>query len=91
MFIDGFAISMYRSFGPEVQLIGPLGKINVIVGQNNSGKLNILLFLKDHFRNSIQDIVTAQVPQGQNRFALAPIERHIGRTGPSIKGIALKL
>lgn len=47
MFIDGIGICNYRSFGPEVQRIGPFGKINVMVGQNNSGKSNILLFLRD--------------------------------------------
>ncbi len=38
MFIDGFIISGYRSFGKTPQRIGPLGKINLMVGQNNSDK-----------------------------------------------------
>ena len=45
MFIDGFGISSYRSFGEELQLIGPCNKINFIIGQNNSGKSNVLRFL----------------------------------------------
>jgi len=49
MYIDGIGISNYRSFGPEVQRIGPFGKINLIIGQNNSGKSGILLFLKEHY------------------------------------------
>jgi predicted ATP-dependent endonuclease of OLD family len=49
MFIDGIGISNYRSFGPETQRIGPFGKMNLIIGQNNSGKSNILLFLKDYY------------------------------------------
>ena len=49
MFIDGIGISGYRSFGSELQKIGPLGKINLLVGQNNSGKSNVLLFLKNHY------------------------------------------
>ena len=51
MFIDGIGISGYRSFGQEVQRIGPFKKINLIIGQNNSGKSNILRFLKDHYRS----------------------------------------
>jgi len=50
MFIDGFIISGYRSFGKTPQRIGPLGKINLMVGQNNSGKSNILRFLEKHFK-----------------------------------------
>jgi AAA15 family ATPase/GTPase len=45
MFIDGIGISGYRSFGQEVQRIGPFKKINLIIGQNNSGKSNVLRFL----------------------------------------------
>jgi predicted ATPase len=44
-FIEGFAISNYRSFGAELQKIGPCSNINIIIGKNNSGKSNILRFL----------------------------------------------
>ncbi len=54
IFIDGVGISNYRSFGPEVQRIGPFGKINVMVGQNNSGKSNILLFIRDHYATVLE-------------------------------------
>ena len=54
MFLDGFGLSGYRSFGEEVQKIGPLQKINFFIGQNNSGKSNILLFLKNHFHSVFQ-------------------------------------
>ena len=47
--ILGFGLSSYRSFGPERQRIGPCGKINLIAGQNNSGKSNILRFVQDHY------------------------------------------
>jgi predicted ATP-dependent endonuclease of OLD family len=43
--IDGFGISGYRSFGTDIQRIGPLSKINIFAGQNNAGKSNILNFL----------------------------------------------
>lgn len=66
MLIDGFAISGYRSFGSEIQKIGPLEKINLIIGQNNSGKSNLLRFLVEHYtilvnvlarRASLQDLI----------------------------------
>ena len=38
----GFGISEFRSFFGDIQLVAPLDKINVLAGQNNSGKSNIL-------------------------------------------------
>ena len=48
--IHGFGIGGYRSFGSELQHIGPLEQINFIVGQNNSGKSNVTLFLKEKYK-----------------------------------------
>jgi predicted ATPase len=48
-FILGFGLAGYRSFGPEVQRIGPCRKINLIIGQNNSGKSNVLRFIHDQY------------------------------------------
>ena len=46
-FIDGIAISNYRSFGLEPCKIGPFSKINIVIGKNNSGKSNILRFINN--------------------------------------------
>ncbi len=54
MFIDGIGISSYRSFGKQLQKIGPFGKINLFIGQNNSGKSNILLLLYKHYGSLMQ-------------------------------------
>jgi predicted ATP-dependent endonuclease of OLD family len=57
IFIDGFGISGYRSFGKNIQRVGPLSKINIFAGQNNSGKSNILSYLMYQYGailNSIQ-------------------------------------
>jgi energy-coupling factor transporter ATP-binding protein EcfA2 len=48
----GFGIGGYRSFGPDMQCIGPLSKINLFAGPNNSGKSNILSFLHTHLNNA---------------------------------------
>ena len=40
----GLAIGDFRSIG-ELQTLNPLGKINLFVGANNSGKSNILTFV----------------------------------------------
>ena len=56
MFIDGFGLAGYTSFGPAAQKVGPFRKINLFIGQNNSGKSNLLLFLKRHFEQFITSI-----------------------------------
>ena len=63
MILDGFGFSGYRSFGDKLAKIAPLKKINLIVGQNNVGKSNIInylhlqypYFLSRKNRNSTRD------------------------------------
>lgn len=57
MFIEGFGFSSYRSFGDELQFIGPCNKINFIIGQNNSGKSNIIKFLDEHLRTNLESAI----------------------------------
>jgi hypothetical protein len=47
--IVGFAIGGYRSLGASAGYVGPLTKVNLLVGQNNSGKSNVLRFVSDYF------------------------------------------
>jgi hypothetical protein len=42
--ISGFGFCGYRSFLNEVEILGPLSKVNVVAGRNNSGKSNVLRF-----------------------------------------------
>lgn len=52
----GFGIAGFRSFSrPEPVPIGPLSKINLIAGQNNAGKSNVLRFA--HYIGSLGDSV----------------------------------
>ncbi|NDF12010.1 MAG: ATP-binding protein [Proteobacteria bacterium] len=53
IFLEAVGIGNYRSFG-SLQYIGPFKKINFIIGQNNSGKSNILRFLQNHYNSFIQ-------------------------------------
>jgi hypothetical protein len=43
--LHGFGISAFRSFSDE-QLLGPFDKVNIFIGENNSGKSNLLRFIK---------------------------------------------
>ena len=47
--IDGISISAYRSFSPEMNYLPNLSKINIIIGQNNSGKSNIVRVIVEYF------------------------------------------
>src|SRR5438067_1823364 len=49
MFIDGLGFSGYRSFSGSLQEIGPFAKINLLIGQNNSGKSNVLSFINRYY------------------------------------------
>jgi predicted ATPase len=69
MFIEGFGISEFRSFGRDLQRIGPLAKINFFIGQNNSGKSNILLFLTRCW---------GRVHGPHIGFTFEALDRHIG-------------
>ena len=49
MLLKGFGFSGYRSFGDNLVKIAPLKKINMIIGQNNVGKSNIINFLSSQY------------------------------------------
>lgn len=68
--ILGFGFAGYRSFGPQLQRIGPCRKINLIIGQNNSGKSNILRFIHDYYRK-IPDLIR------DSEWTLQSLERFI--------------
>ena len=74
MFIDGLGIAGYRSFGHEVQRLGPFTKVNVIVGQNNSGKSNVLRMIARHLREVCNSIASSRGSLG----TFEAIDRHIG-------------
>jgi predicted ATPase len=59
-YLESFGVTGFRSFGPKMQRIGPLSKVNIFVGPNNSGKSNVLRVL-DH--------IAAMQPAGRNRSA----------------------
>jgi len=70
--IHGIGIGGYRSFG-DVQKIGPFRKINLIIGQNNSGKSNVLRFLDCHYAE-----LTAKLYQKQAYNRFKELDRHLG-------------
>lgn len=74
IFIDGFALGGYRSFGPAVQRIGPCKKMNLFIGPNNSGKSNVLRFLTSHYGACLGSILGS----GSGQMAFDQLDRHLG-------------
>ncbi len=54
--LKGFAFAGFRSFGstPLTEL-APLAKVNLIAGQNNVGKSNVLRVIQNTFGDSSDD------------------------------------
>ena len=86
-FIDGIALSGYRSFGPDIQKIGPMSKVTLLVGQNNSGKSNLLRFLHRHY----QDVCNAIVQERSKDLGFEPqLDRHMGEGNGTVRfGLAI--
>lgn len=86
MFIDGIGIASYRSFGNEIQFIGPCQKVNILIGQNNSGKSNVLKFLTNHYRELMN------LTRKNGRVKYGDLDRHLGASlGPDRFAIGLDL
>jgi energy-coupling factor transporter ATP-binding protein EcfA2 len=75
--LKSIAIGGYRSFR-EPQLFERLGKVNIFIGQNNSGKSNILRFITE---------VMSHRPE-QGRLTLDPLAYHLPSRPPMIYGIS---
>lgn len=85
MFLDGIGIGGYRSFG-DFQFIGPLKKINLLIGKNNSGKSNILHFLYQHLRNVKDVVIRDQTFDFPN-----VLDRHVDNTKEVSFSLALNI
>lgn len=78
MYIDGIGISGFRSFGEDLQRIGPFEKLNLFIGQNNSGKSNILTFLTNYYKQVIKSIESTQ------SFTIERLDQHKGKLNREI-------
>lgn len=76
--MDGLGIASYRSFGPELQTFGPLTKVTVLAGANNSGKSNVLRYLTAHLGPVVASILQNRPVESQFDALHDP---HHGRPG----------
>ena len=80
--ISAVSISGYRSFGKSIQRFEKFSKINLFIGQNNSGKSNILRLLHD---------VYPAISVSPNQFKLEALDRHMPLAAPFSIGIPCSL
>ncbi|WP_415405668.1 ATP-dependent nuclease [Sulfurovum sp. CS9] len=57
VYIDSLALAGYRSFGKEIQRFEKFNKINLFIGQNNSGKSNILRFIHEKYLSTLHQAI----------------------------------
>lgn len=78
MLLKGFGFSGYRSIGDEMVRIGPLKKVNLIIGQNNVGKSNIVNFLNDQYAYFVEKAKNQQYfGRNQQENPFKDIDQHI--------------
>lgn len=70
VFLQGFGISGFRSFGHSMQFSGPLASVTLLAGQNNSGKSNFLRAVKKTVGTKgsidLSELDRPQLPDGQS-------------------------
>lgn len=74
--IPNLAFSGYRSFGPDIQYFETFSKINVFIGQNNSGKSNILRLLEEVYGQG-----------NREKLRLDPLSQHLPARPPLRIGV----
>jgi hypothetical protein len=84
VFLHGLALSSYRSFGQTIQRMGPFGGVNLFAGTNNSGKSNILRFIKEQLPGFI-----AGGSGNHGTLAIVKEDAHVGTQAPSKIGLGL--
>lgn len=77
MLLNGFGFSGYRSIGNDLVKIAPLKKVNLIIGQNNVGKSNIINFLNDQYSYFVSKARGQQRAGRQEEIPFKDIDRHI--------------
>ena len=67
--MNGFGFSGYRSFPEDLIKIAPLNKINILIGQNNIGKSNIINYLKFHYNYFLSKAKKERIDREQLYFS----------------------
>ncbi|MDJ0705922.1 MAG: AAA family ATPase [Leptolyngbyaceae cyanobacterium MO_188.B28] len=77
--LKGFGFSGYRSFGDELTKIAPLRKVNLIIGQNNIGKSNIIKFINDQYAYFANKARNQRQISRQQEITFKTIDKHLSQ------------
>jgi len=81
--LNGFGFSGYRSIGEKLVKIGPLKKVNLIIGQNNVGKSNVINFLNDQYSYFVGKAKNQQnYGRNQQEIPFKDVDHHISNDRP---------
>lgn len=81
MLLKGFGFSGYRSIGDDLVKISPLKKVNLIIGQNNVGKSNIVNFLNSQYSFFVNKAKKQRsFSRNQSEIPFSDIDHHISNT-----------
>ena len=61
-FLSGLGLAAYRGIGPEMQFIGPFSRLNIFIGENNSGKSIPLNFISRYLPRGSQS-TSSSIPE----------------------------
>jgi hypothetical protein len=79
--LRGFGVSGFRSFGGKRQRVGPMSKVHLLAGPNNSGKSNVLAVLE----KAIPSLRTGR------RFELDDVDIPQGASGPEQRRLRISV
>ncbi len=69
IFISNLALAGFRSFGEKIQYFERFSKINLFIGRNNTGKSNVLRFLKEWYNQNERTEALSKDPALRHRSA----------------------
>ncbi|MFI9595747.1 AAA family ATPase [Nonomuraea sp. NPDC052265] len=83
----GFGISGYRSIHDDLQLLAPLGRVNLLAGQNNAGKSNLLRATR-FLKNAHPGAEELDAPYGTQGLAPAVLAVAVREDDPIVSRIS---
>lgn len=72
LILDSIRVRGFRSLGADTEGLAPLGRMNLIIGKNNSGKSNILRVIDSVLNRSDQKKVLELTHLDQHQPSMAP-------------------
>ncbi|MNX77540.1 hypothetical protein D3C86_1090840 [compost metagenome] len=83
VFLHGLALQNYRGIGAEPQRLEGFGKVNMLIGPNNSGKSAFLTFIATQL-SGFSRAARLHGGAGPKRQKLSPLDVHLGASKAAV-------